>query len=173
MRCAIIGAVFATACAADTPRAEDVPVVLKRAALEPLEGVWELKAVPSGGYRGTVRATVTLYRADGAASNFGRLVYDFDLADETSQIQGDGVPKGGVSFGVVKRGASTALVTSQKFSQPAPFEVVATVALVAPFDVKGDELTLDVSKSLKAFVPGFITPLQIDWGKTKWERVKK
>jgi hypothetical protein len=35
--------------------------VLKRADLEKLEGVWELKAGPKEGWKGTVRATIFLY----------------------------------------------------------------------------------------------------------------
>ena len=32
-------------------------------------------------------------------------------------------------------------------------------------------LTLDLSKSRKAFVPGSLGQMQIDWAKTTWERV--
>ena len=44
---------------------------------------------------------------------------------------------------------------------------------IAPFEVKGDKLTLDLSKSLNAFVPGTARELKIDWSKTTWEKVKK
>ena len=178
MRFVLVGVVMLTVCASGNMRAGDdkrkAPTVLKRADLEKLEGVWELKADPKEGWKGTVRATITMFKADGKAADFGRIQYDFDLADGAKKLKVANAPSGGISFAGVKRGKTMALVTSQQFVRSAaPFKVEATDALSAPFEVKDDKLTLDLSNSLKAFVPGSVGEMKIDWSKATWEKVKK
>lgn len=173
MRIGLVGAVLFWAGTVPLLRADDEPTALKRADLEKLEGVWELKADPKEGYKGTVRATITLYKADGKAADFGRILYDFDLTDGSDKLAFANAPSGGISFTGVKRGKTTALVTSTMFARPAPFKVEPTDNLSAPFEVKDDKLTLDLSKSLKAFVPSSVSKMKIDWSKATWEKVKK
>lgn len=152
--------------------AQDEPVVLKRADLEKLAGTWRLKADPKEGWRGTAKLTVRLHPADGKAADFARLLYDYDLTDGTDKLKVSNAPSGGVSVAAVRRGKTDLLVT-HKFGQPAPFKATPADALTAPFEVKGDTLTLDLSKSGKAFLPGTLREVRIDWAKSTWERVKE
>jgi hypothetical protein len=149
----------------------DEPVVLKRADLERLVGTWRLTADPKEGWRGTARVTVGLYPADGKAADFARLLYDFDLADGDNKLKVSNAPSGGVVFGVVRRGTADLLVTHKDFGRRPPFKLDPAEGVSAPFGLKGDTLTLDLSKSRKAFVPGSLGQMQIDWAKTTWERV--
>lgn len=129
----------------------------------------ELKADPKDGGKGTVRATIKLYKADGKTDDFGRILYDY-TADGFKVTN---APAGGISFAGVRRGKTTSLVTSETFARPAPFKVEPAENLSAPFEVKDDVLTLDLSKSLKAFVPGTAARMKVDWGRATWEKVKK
>jgi hypothetical protein len=175
MRFSLAGVVMLTACTSSTMRAGDEkgeePTILKRADLEKLEGVWALKADPKEGWKGTVRATITIYK-DRDATDFGYILYDFDLADGANTIQVTNDPIGGISFAGVKRGKTKALVTSKRFARPAPFKVDVKDELSAAFEVKDEMLTLDLSKSLKAFVPDTVREMKIDWSKAVWEKVK-
>lgn len=153
--------------------AQDEPVVLKRADLEKLVGPWQLKADPKDGWRGTVVLTVDLYKAGGSTPDFARLFYDFDLVDGGGRVKATNAPAGGLSVAAVRRGKTDLLVTHKDFGRPAPFKVVPAEGVSAPFELKGDTLTLDLSKSRKAFVPGTVGEMQIDWAKSTWARVKE
>ena len=172
MRSGLIGAILISACAVAALRADDEPTALKRADLEKLEGVWELKADPKEGWKGTVRATITMYKVDGKTPDFGWILYDFDLTNGSNKRKVSNAPGGGISFAGVRRGKTTLLVSLGQFAQP-PFKVDVKDELSAAFEVKDDKLTLDLSKSLKAFAPGTVQEMKIDWGKATWEKVKK
>jgi hypothetical protein len=169
----LVGALIFSACTFAPLQAGDEPIALTRAELEKLEGVWVLKAEPKEGWKGTVRATITLYPVDGKAADFGRIYYDCDLADGSNKLKIANAPSGGISFAGVKRGKTMALVTSKTFARAAPFKVESADSLSAPFEIKDDKLTLDLSKSLKAFVPGTASEMKIDWSKATWEKIKK
>lgn len=173
MQYRFIGAILLLAFPSSALWAADESTALKRADLENLVGVWELKADPKEGWKGTVRATFTLYKADGKAADFGRILYDYDLADGTNKIAFANAPSGGISFAGVKRGKTTMLVTSTMFARPAPFMIDPMANLAAPFELKEDTLILDLSKSHKAFVPSSVSKMQIDWSKSTWVKVKK
>lgn len=153
--------------------AQDEPVVLKRADIEKLVGIWQLKADAKEGWRGTVRVTVSLFPADGKDADFARLLYDFNLADGGNRYEASNVPAGGVAAGALRRGKTDLLVTHKDFGRSRPFKLDAAEGVSAPFELKGDTLTLDLSKSGRAFLPGVIAKLQIDWAKSTWERVKE
>jgi hypothetical protein len=152
--------------------AQDEPVVLKRADLEKLAGTWQLKADAKEGWRGTVRVTVSLFPADGKAADFARLLYDFDLANGGNKYEASNYPAGGVAAGALRRGKTDLLVTYKDFGRRPPFKLDPADGVSAPFELKGDTLSLDMSKSGKAFLPGSLAKLQIDWAKSTWERVK-
>ncbi|MBY0526292.1 MAG: hypothetical protein K2R98_23060 [Gemmataceae bacterium] len=172
MGCRLMRVMLILSCLAGAARADDEPTTLKRSQLEKLEGGWQLKADPKEGWKGTVRATITMYQADGKAADFGRILYDFDLTDGLNKSKVANAPRGGVSFAGVQQGKSMLLVTSKQ-GQFAPFKVEVAEDASAMFEVKDDKLTLDLSKSLKAFVPGTVREMKIDWSKTTWEKVKK
>jgi hypothetical protein len=178
MRIAVVGAMTVIACAMGGSTAGDdkgdPPVVLKRADLTALEGVWELKASPKDGWTGTVRATIALYEAGSkATADFGNILYDYDLTKGKDRIRVTNDPTGGVSFAGVRRGKVQALVTSKKFARPAPFKVEPADDLTAPFALASDKLTLDLSKGLQAFLPDTLREMKIVWGKSTWEKVKE
>ncbi len=175
MRLTVLGVFVAIPLAIGTVNGGDKKeklTILKRADLQKLEGMWELKAEPKEGWKGRVRATIKLYPAGGEAADFGNILFDFDLTNGKSKLKVSNAPAGGIDFTAVKRGDTQALVTDKNGDSP-PFKVKATDGLIAPFEVKGDKLTLDLSKSLKAFVPGTARELKIDWSKTTWAKVKK
>lgn len=153
--------------------ARDAPVVLKRADLEKLEGTWLLKNQPTEGWKGTVRATIRLNKADGSNADFARILYDYDLANGDQKFGVSNAPAGGVAVALVRLGKAEVLVAPKDFGRPAPFKVVPADDLSAPVELKGDTLTLDLSKSRTAFVTGTLRELKIDWAKTTWERAKK
>lgn len=101
------------------------------------------------------------------------MLFDYELTKGNDKFTVSNDPTGGISFAGVRRGNAEALVTAKRFARPAPFQVTATDELTAPFELKGDKLTLDLSKSLKASVPEQVREMKIDWSKMTWERVKK
>lgn len=169
MRNRLIAVLFISTCAVNALRADEEPTALKRADLEQLEGQWELKVDPKVGLNSTVRVTIKLHKSDGNAADFGRIFYDYSA----DGYKVSNAPVGGISFAGVKRGKTTAIVTSTMFGRQAPFKVEPTEDLSAPFEIKDDVLTLDLSKSQKAFVPKSLNKMKLEWGKTNWEKVKK
>src|SRR4051794_15211080 len=109
--------------AADPPKAGDVKV-LKRADLKRFEGAWVMDVETKKGWKGTIRATITLYDAGSAKENFGRILYDYDLerGGEKSSIRN--APAGGIGFAGVSRGKTTLLATAERegFGPTVPFE---------------------------------------------------
>src|SRR4051795_1515649 len=89
-----IGCVLASVRADDKPKADEF-TLLKRADLEKLEGVWEIK-VDTKGWKGTIQATITLNSADSKKPDFGRILYDYDLGNGRVALKRQYVPRGGV-----------------------------------------------------------------------------
>jgi hypothetical protein len=176
MRTGIAGGVLVLCClvAQGRPGPQDKPgeaVRLKRADLAKLEGDWELKVDTKKGWKGSIRANFVVYPEDSREAGFGRILYHFDLIHGDNKLKVQNSPIGGVPFAGVKRDGKLLLVTDAD-RRPAPFKVKVVEELSAPFSVADDRLTLDVSKSLKAFCATF-TDVDLDWGKLVLVKMKK
>lgn len=152
----------------------EVVRVLKRADLKPFEGTWVMAVDTKKGWKGTIRATVTVYDAGSKNENFGRILYAYDLARGNEKSVIENAPAGGIGFAVVSRGKKLSLVTAERegFGPTVPFKVDPKPALSAPVTVTEDKLVLDCSTSAKAFCFPF-DDFDLDWGKLEFTRVKK
>jgi hypothetical protein len=160
-------------------RADDKPkdagfTVLTRADLKKFEGVWLMKVQTKQGWKGTIRATITLYPAGSKEKDFGRILYDYDLARGQEKKSIRNAPIGGIGFAGVTRGKKMLLVTSERegFGPTVPFKVDPKDVLSAPVTLAGGKLRLDVSKSQKHFcfpLSGF----DLEWGRLEFTKGKK
>ena len=149
------------------------PTRLKRADLEKLEGTWELKAEPKEGWKGTVphdhfplfgRQQAGRFRENPLRLRSGRR-QEQDQSGQCSDRRDS----------VCRRQArkSRGIGCFEGFRAAPPFKVEPTDELSTTFEVIDGKLSLDLSKSRKAFLPGSVSEIQIDWSKAIWEKVKK
>jgi hypothetical protein len=159
MRLRIAGYLLSVACLAVGVGAEAQKkkgqdfTVLKRPDLEKLAGVWEMKVDTKKGWKGTVRATITLFPAGSKEENFALILYDYDLVRDKDKSSIRNAPLGGIAFAVMRRGQMLLLVTAERkgIGPTVPFKVVLKEELSAPITVTKDKLEIDVSKSAKHF----------------------
>jgi len=156
----------------DQPKWDDFKV-LKRAELKQFEGVWVMKVETKKGWKGTVRATITLYDAGSNKENFAHISYNYDLTrgKEAISVENAG---GGFAFAGVSQGKRLLLVTAERkgFGPTVPFKVEPKQELTAPTTITKDKLQLDLSKSAKHFC----FPLKkydLDWAKLTFTKAKK
>jgi hypothetical protein len=169
----VIGAFLANAGEAQQAKAKDF-TVLMRADLVKLVGVWEMKVQTKKGWKGIVRATITLYPAGSKEKDFGRILYDYDLARGKDKMSIQNAPLGGIAFAGVKQGNRLLLVTAERegLGPTVPFKVDPKPDLSAPLTLTDGKLVLDVTRSVKPFCFP-LTGFDLEWGRLQFTKGKK
>jgi hypothetical protein len=156
---------------AQQPKGEPF-TVLERADLKQFEGVWVMKVETKKGWKGTIRATITLHEAGSKMEKFALLRYDFELARGKDSIKVENAGSG-FAFAGVRQGKKLLLVTHERdgIGPTVPFKVEPKQELSAPTTITKDKLQLDFSKSVEAFCFP-LSKYDLEWDQLKFTKGK-
>jgi hypothetical protein len=182
MRILAIAAILIVALPAELLAQEpkkDAPFQLLRFGdLGKLNGSWEMKVDLPSGWQGTIDLFIQVNGPGGKLDGACGLRYSATLMDQQGQrIQLiNALAPGQIVTAGIKQGNVVALVSrgkEKKGDLPGLTDIDPRPELTTPFQLDGDKLTLDMSKSKNRFLPTKLAALDLDFAKLLFTRSKK
>lgn len=152
--------------------------LLRFGDLEKLNGSWEMKVDLPSGWQGTIDLFILVQGPGGSLDGSCGLRYSAALMDkkgERIQLINAFAPGQIVTAGI-RQGKVVALASrgkEKKGDVSGLTDIDPRPELTTPFQLEGDRLTLDMSKSKNHFLPTKLMPLDLDFAKLQFTRSKK
>lgn len=152
--------------------------LLRFGDLQKLNGSWELKVDLPSGWQGTIDLFIQVNGPGGKLDGACGLRYNAALMDQKGQrIQLiNALAPGQIVAAGIKQGDVVAMVSrgkEKKGDLPGLTDIDPRPELTTPFQLDGDKLTLDMSKSKNRFLPTKLAALDLDFAKLQFTRSKK